>query len=365
VLKVQQYLNSGKTLEDLSTEFGIKARIHPVDPLVILNYDQIDSPKMNEIVRECRGLTLEIGTWKVIAKAFDRFFNEGEALEITKDFIWEGSTALTKEDGSLIITYNYNGTWRVNTRGSFAEYNIHECGKTWAELFWEALGYDKFYSKESVVHAFELCSSYNKIVRQYKEPTAYLLAIFNRDICEEYPDDFIEDIAFAYKFKRPESYFFKNVDEVILFLQGKEGSDPTFEGLVIKDINGMRLKIKSKTYVALHQMHGNDNIFLAKNLVPFILSGEIDEVLTYFPEVEPRMIEVKTIIDAEFNKLCYAMYESNNITDQKEFALKILNKTKFTGILFRMRQDIGFVLHEKELKEYWRNSAEMILKYLF
>jgi hypothetical protein len=45
MLNVQKYLQSGKTLENLSDDFGIKSNPHPEDGRVILNYDQIDSSK--------------------------------------------------------------------------------------------------------------------------------------------------------------------------------------------------------------------------------------------------------------------------------------------------------------------------------
>lgn len=78
MLEVQTYLRGGKTIDDLESELGIKAIAHPTLPLVILNYNQIESPKRNSIVRECRGLVLEVGTWNVVARSFQRFFNFGE-----------------------------------------------------------------------------------------------------------------------------------------------------------------------------------------------------------------------------------------------------------------------------------------------
>lgn len=86
MLKVQEYLSDyAKTLgpqgalNKLNEELAIRVATHEWLPLVILNYDQLDSPKTHPIVRECRGLVLEMETWKVVARAFERFFNLGEA----------------------------------------------------------------------------------------------------------------------------------------------------------------------------------------------------------------------------------------------------------------------------------------------
>lgn len=77
MLNVQQFLQT-KSLEDLTAELGIRVTRHDQLPLIILNYDQIESPKANEIVVECRGLVLEEGTWEIVARSFRRFFNFGE-----------------------------------------------------------------------------------------------------------------------------------------------------------------------------------------------------------------------------------------------------------------------------------------------
>ena len=53
------YLNSGKTLEDLNIEFGIKVSSNELfKDIFVLNYDQINSPKNHGIVKECRSLRI-------------------------------------------------------------------------------------------------------------------------------------------------------------------------------------------------------------------------------------------------------------------------------------------------------------------
>ncbi len=60
MLKIQEYLRSGKTLAELKEEFGIKHNRHGEHPnLVGLKYSQIDSPMGEQIVQECRGLILD------------------------------------------------------------------------------------------------------------------------------------------------------------------------------------------------------------------------------------------------------------------------------------------------------------------
>src|SRR6185436_4501314 len=85
-LEVQKVLRSGKTPEELMAELGLRFAYHPTDPLVILNYDQIESPKTHSIVRECRSLVLEMGTWNCVSKSFNRFYNWGEVQDEMKLF---------------------------------------------------------------------------------------------------------------------------------------------------------------------------------------------------------------------------------------------------------------------------------------
>lgn len=55
---VQDYLKAnGGNFAKLENELGIRSCFSGIDNRVILNYNQLDSPKENPIVRECRALT--------------------------------------------------------------------------------------------------------------------------------------------------------------------------------------------------------------------------------------------------------------------------------------------------------------------
>lgn len=81
-MKIQDWLrNNGGNLELLEEQLGIKSNCHE-DGRVILNYDQINSPKNNDLVRECRGLVLDKNNnWELVARSFSRFFNLGEIVD--------------------------------------------------------------------------------------------------------------------------------------------------------------------------------------------------------------------------------------------------------------------------------------------
>lgn len=365
MLKVQEYLRANG-LDKLKEEFVIQTVIHPTLPLVILNYNQIDSPKTNEIVRECRGLTLELNSWKLVARSFSRFFNWGEVQDEMKLFDFSNCTIQSKEDGSLCIFYYYDGKWRVNTRGSFAEDRMQFQEFTWTEAICKALNIrnlDELGNRlnPNLSYVCEFCSPYNKIVRRYDTPTVFLLTVFNGEY--EFPANDIKNITnFGV---RPEMFEFHSIEEVQKHIEKRAETDKTYEGVVIRDCNNLRFKVKNQYYLSLHRLKGEDNCFNPKHLLPFILSGDSDELLTYFPEAKEKYLECEAKVNAAFVQLSDIWRKCHQIESQKDFALAIVNETKFSGILFWLRKTKKNEQTIDDLKEMWRNSGDMIIKYLF
>ncbi len=368
IMNVTDYLknNSLVTLED---QYHLIISRHDSLPLVILNYDQINSPKTDPLVMECRGLVVEEGTWDVIARPFGRFFNLGEAKNICDSFDWSDFSTMEKVDGTLAILYNYNGQWIVNTRRTFGEGQT-VTGTTWKELFFIAAdsNFEEFCQDldPEYTYLFEICSPYNKIVRTYTSPQLYLLAVINKNNGEELNIKELVKLSSDKNIKFPNYFEFHSPDEIIEWLDENAKNDATFEGVVVKDRNNLRIKIKSKTYVALHQLKSNDNLFIPKNLVPIVLGAECEEVLTYFPEVSQLVYEIKDKLEGEFQKLLQIWKDNKDVPmdQQKEFALKIKDNM-FSSILFSIRKEFGENQTEEHLRKSWEKSADLIVKKLF
>lgn len=366
MLNVVEYLRTGKTFTDLEAEFGIKSKPHPSEPLVILNYDQIESPKTHPIVRECRGLVLHSETFDVVAKGFDRFFNEGEAYELTKDFDWTRPVDVrTKEDGSYINLFRFDEKVFITTRGSWADGECGFSGKTWAEIVDELLPnrFDPATILPGVNMIFELCTIHNKVVRSYPEPKLVLLGITHCGY-EQHPNS-VDSYAKIFGFERPEKFICPSIDAVQALITHRSSNDATWEGLVLRDANGMRLKVKSATYVALHHMRGEgDNLFNPKYIIPFILKGEAEEVLTYFPEIEEKLNEVGEAIGALWLELgqFFCKVTGQGITDQKKFALAVKD-CRLSSILFRLKKENRLTF--KELDAEFRSDPVRIHKILY
>ena len=371
MLAVQQYLRDGRALRDITSELGINVYEHPSLPLVGLKYSQIESPKTHPVVRDCRGIVLERDTWNVVAKPFRRFFNAGEDQESFRQFDWADFTCTAKEDGSLVILYHYRGEWHANTSGSFGLGICGFSGKTWRQLFWEASNVDPASLDTSLTYIWELCTRYNKVVRIYSSPVAYLLAAFDVTTCRELPTSEVDGIASELRVARPEHYRFSGMDDITEFLREMESRDKTFEGVVIRGrriddpTQEDRYKIKTQTYVALHQLLDNGNLFNPKRLVPLVLAGEADEALAYIPELKPHLDLVQAQMEQAFAELRSIWQQTWEIPSQKDFALSIVGKTRFASILFGLRKDKGGNQCEVDLRKAWRESGDIIVKVLY
>ena len=360
MLAVQEYLQT-RTLEDLGSELGIRVCRHDTDPLVILNYSQIESPKTHPVVRECRGLTLHADTNEIVARAFPRFYNWGEVADEQSLFDFSDFIVQSKEDGSLVLIYQYGGHWRANTRGSFGEDFLPFQSFNWQEGFRRALGVsslDELGLAPGHTYVCEFCSPWNKVVRRYETPAMFLLTAFRGG--DELSWEEVDELGQGKPFLRPTRYCFRSIEAIEAFLRKQSQDDPTFEGVVIRDRKGHRWKVKSPTYLSLHRL-GSDkgSLFNPKNLLPFVLSGEEAELLCYFPEVKERFCEVKSQVESHFAQLQSVWKESKDIADQKGFALSIMGKTPFTGILFNMRKN-GLT----DLRAEWAKSEAVILKHI-
>lgn len=374
ILNVQKYLLDGGTPEQLEEDLGIKHYYHPDLPLIGFKYDQLDSPRGDPIVRECRGIVLENETWRIVAKPFNRFFNVGEFQEEFKNFDWSDFTATTKEDGSLIIVYYYDG-WRINTSGSFAQSEIAN-GLTWSDLFWKTLGqhlsqlpYDIDFREYTLL--MEMCTPYNQIVRNYSQPTIFLLGAnrkVGRDHWIDCDETEVDDVYSELKKRsnklnltQPTRYHFHSRSEIEQFLLRMEEDDPTYEGLVLRDHRTGRWKWKTKTYVALHKVLDNGNILKPKRLIPLVFGGEMEEKKEYLPQITSALDCVERVINDAWIELRTIWRFTSHIENQKEFAL-LVKSHPLASILFKNRKQGG---DEHQLRQLFKQSQDLLMKKLF
>lgn len=185
MLLVQNALkNKEHTLDSLKQQLGINATRHgQQDNLVLLKYDQIESPMDNPIVQECRGLILdEANNWEIVSHPYHKFFNWGEPNAAAVD--WNTAKIQEKADGSLIVMYRYNYKWECATSGMpDAGGNINGSATTFRELFAttfheQGMKYP-LESDSDYTFMFELMSPQNRIVVKHAVPEIIFLGARN------------------------------------------------------------------------------------------------------------------------------------------------------------------------------------------
>lgn len=317
----------------LTQQFGIQVKHHEFDNRVILNYSQIDSyvHKFHPVVRECRGLVLDSNTGDVVARAFDRFFNLGEHGESDENFDWTNYYIQEKIDGSLILLYYWNGSWHVNTRNSFGGGQVGESNYTWRQLVFDTLGDVLHKVPKYYTYVMELCSPYNQVVKRYDEPTLFLLSCFTTHY--EVPYYVTQTMADHLDVQLPRRYMSHNLELVVSQV---EAEDVTNEGVVLRDFINNRIKVKTESYVRLHRLYNNANIESPKNLIPVILKGEIDEVLTYWPSLQDKVDKVNGWLDQKRREIDNLWFVHGDEQNRKKFALAVKDHS-FSSLLFKAK----------------------------
>lgn len=167
-------------LDRLMSEGRINKQVHPKLPLSIFNYSakaQFANEWLNA-ERVCRGLIVEDGTNKVIARGPEKFFNYGQtgAPETTLDTLVR---VTTKHDGSLGIFWAYGESVGIATRGSFtSDQSVHASELLQLDEYSEAR--TEALSSKNETWISEIIYPANRIVLSYgDEDKLYSLGFVN------------------------------------------------------------------------------------------------------------------------------------------------------------------------------------------
>jgi len=342
----QEWLRSGRTLDELKTLYSIDAKRHSTIPsLVLLKYNQIESPMNEPLVRQCRGLILdEADNWKIVCWSFDKFSNYGESTADTID--WNTAKIQEKLDGSLMQLSFYAGEWAVASSGTpDAGGNVNGFDFSFAELFWKVWnekGFDVNQLNPCISYAFELMTPYNKIVVQHKSNKLVLIGARSLLNGKEYDihhsnfnfsfDNTREGLQLSKVLPKVKVYDPKNLEELLATLPDL---DPfKSEGYVVVDKDFKRIKIKSPKYVALHHVKSS---WSPRSMLQIVRTGEINEACCAFPEFAEEMIKTKEKLEALILLLENTYQQHKHLESQKDFALAIKG-IPMTGALFQLRK---------------------------
>jgi hypothetical protein len=382
-LLIRERLRSGENLEALVAQYHLHARRHKDFPnLVLLKYDQIESPMAEPLVQQCRGLILdEADDWRVITRPFDKFFNAGEQL--AAPIHWPSARVLEKVDGSLMQLYEYRGGWHVASSGSpDASGAVGGHDITFASLFWDVFeAQDMALPRDTrLTYLFELTAPENRVVCGYNGRKLTFLGARSRNypyfersaryvVATEKPHGWVpvKDFNLA---PAPEtepgviSGCFGGDEPPMLSLndveKGLEAINPLEqEGYVVVDLDFRRIKVKHPGYVLAHQLRGS---WSPRAALEAVRKGELPELAAHFPEMKEQLAGIQLALDGLRHQLETDYERLKDLQPQKAFALEAVQCPLQGAPLFCLRNgktpSVSAFLAEMNLD---RLAAELML----
>lgn len=333
MLETQRLLRSGVTPDVIKERYNIDYKLHPYPECSgwrLFKYG-LDSPFSERIVRECRGLILDANyDWKIISYPWDKFFNSHEGYAASID--WPTAKVQDKCDGTACILFYYQ-TWHIQTLGTpdaGGQVNGHPF--TFRELFWNTFCDLKLKvpSNDRLCIFFELTSKYNSPVVRHDKPNLTVLGGRDLDTLKEIT---AEEAAEQVGGIPVRSFQMHTIEDVVFAAKALNGSES--EGFVVVDAVFNRIKVKSPDYVAKHQLKDG---WSPRRALELILTGEAEEVISYFPEWADDIHNLSRKLIALEMEIGRLWAETRDIVPIKDFALKV-KSVPYYDALFSLKKE--------------------------
>lgn len=321
-MSLTDFLNTFENWEYVLSRYPFNINIKRDGDYILFKYNQISSDFTFRLVRESRGIIYKniCGEYIVVCRPFSKFFNYNESL--ADDIVWELSTVTEKMDGSLIKIWFDDSDWHISTNGTIDAYKCSTpySDKSFGEVFESVLSphiLDDLLSSldTNFTYLFELIAKDNRVVIDYGKDDIYFLAKIKTDSNLEV--DNIMPIPYV---NIPIKYNLKSLDSAISLV---DSFDDKHEGVVVSDIFGNRIKIKSKKYLELaHQI----NSISTDVIIKAFKDKTIDDILYLCNDVLIEKINIiKNQISVMVSKLntWYDNIFNVEYHDRKEFALAV------------------------------------------
>jgi hypothetical protein len=332
------------TLNDLIKDHGVYFSPSLDKRKVSLNYSQIEAKDNDPLAKQCRGLILSktdhsqfneneiVGETFIQAYPFNRFFNYGQACADTINWKDPNLKVLEKVDGTCIICYfdKIKLEWHVATRAvPEAHLNINGFDFSFRQLFEKATNFKSLTENhnKNYTYIYELTSPFNRIVVDYPNTSITLLGIRDNISLNELE---IDDYDLKVK-----SFSINSIDNILELINSFPPSQ--MEGVVVKDSNFNRVKVKSMSYVAAHHLKDSATSS-TRNMLKIILDNKDDDVITFLPEeLKHYMLRLKEglrVLAIKYDKIYLEL--KNTTGSRKEFAIAVDSSGYWHSPLFNM-----------------------------
>lgn len=358
MLLVQKYLET-HTFGDLARDHGVYASFSKSGHKFSLNYDQIEAKESDPLSQETRGLILSFedgvprrytsvingkptyddlvpGKTRILAYPMKRFFNHGQGSAAEINWSDPKLAVLEKLDGTLCIVYHdpFTDKWCMATRSVPEADLLMDNGiYTFRTLFEKALeettGYGfegfKWFLDKHHTYCFELTTRYNRIVVDYPNNGVTLLAVRNLVTLGELNFDHPVIDALPKKLPLVQAHTYTSVQDLVDWVSSLNPME--HEGVVVRDGQFNRIKVKNAAYVAYNKVR--DALATSpRNMVELILTEKDDDVAPMLPEeivknLQTIKVGVQRVIKQhdEAYKSIKAEADSLKPGDKKTFAV--------------------------------------------
>lgn len=315
VKSLQEFCRNNTDYAEQLAKIGVATK--QVDGFHMFDYEMIGTDWTHPYPWICRGLVLN-SDFDLVCFGLMKFWNDGESNAQQLD---GPLTFFTKLDGTCLNRWwsEQEQTWRYSTRynmGPGLVTKMHPMSSmTWDKLIEQAFANIVVDQPKHETWTFELCSQYNQIVVDYPEPKVWLLAIRDLNTMAE------RDIA-QYEIACPTN----DIDSIVnagQYVQNYSGLK--FEGVVVRDQNFKRLKIKNPQYVWYHHMRSSTSSW--KSMVNLIRTGNLEEFCVSFPNYSEMAKSVGELIEANIEQMNQLDMEiqQKNFANPKDLALWLNN----------------------------------------
>lgn len=252
-------------------------------------------------------------------KKFMNAHQEPEEFPLPKNL--NNTTCVNKEDGSCLLINKRNGILNCRTRGAFGI--GHLLNSFEIDILKEkySLAFDNpLLNNEDCTFIYEWVSPHNVIVVKYHEVDMYLLNIVKHSNYSYYTQDEVSEIAKEYVLKRPETFSYKTLEDLINDVQLWEGK----EGVCLYHTQDSEIhKIKSLKYLKLHSLKSELNS--QEKLIELFLDCGATNYNDFYNYIANNLdFEIAEHHRGSISKICEANKEVNKILDHmKGFVLSL------------------------------------------
>ena len=265
---------------------------------------------------------------RIAARPMEKFFNLNETPFTMNLDLSKAQYMLTKADGSLVSSFMDGMLLRFKSKSSIKSEQAHAATAILTMPQHEALLARLIdLSNEGFTANFEYVAPDNRIILPYQERELILLNIRDNDTGEyvDYEDIYADGVLRQYLVEAqpvPEGDFVSDIRKM-------EG----IEGFVFVMEDGLRFKLKTEWYCALH--HTKDSITKNDRLYEVIVANAVDDLKGMFVDDPYSLNKINVFEQIYVNylgaafELCHETYAALRGKDRREYAIEaqtIVNK---------------------------------------